>query len=432
MKTHVRISWNPLPLRNFTLSILVAALFWILLAGCKQSSPPPLMTTTSIAQTDTIPPASASTAIPTYTVTSTLSPTATPTAKPTSTPTKQPVSPFGSPFVAHVFWGEPSLQIGMAKLDEDPIQLWALTEEDNPAYQPVYSPDGAKLAYLLVDPTTEKSLFKLIDLSNGDISQLSSQPVDISGNYCWSFDQKYLVWGGPGSEGIEMDIYRLEIATGEIINLTQKSTVWDAFPNCSPVNDQVAFVSDRKGAGKELDNIWVMDYQGENLKQLTNTPSWENKFPGWTPDGSEITFYRFQLLPGFPIPEEDEKHGPDGLWSVSPDGSDERLIAEFESQNAIGASVWSPDGQFVAYVTGQDETMIVHIIPASGGEPIWSSDLPGNNRYLSWSASSEYLIFTNAQDTGSRIYMINIHDLDLKPMLPYPDNLMGMFAPAGR
>lgn len=288
------------------------------------------------------------------------------------------------------------------------------------AYMPVWSPDGTKIAYILYDRSSQQSYFKLHDIQKEETIQLSTQAVNVLGTYCWTFDQKYLIWGDHQPGGEEMDIYRLELATGKIIDLTQESTVWDAFPVCSPVSDQIAFVSDRKGSGKELDNVWVMDSQGENLKQLTNAPTWENTFPRWSPDGSEIVFIRGESF------MSEDKYGPAGLWAVKADGSGERLVINL-IVNPI-TPVWSPDGKYIAYSSGNDETSI-YIITASGGEPVWSSDLPGTNHEISWSASSEYLIFTNTQNDRSRIYIIAIDAPKPEPMLPDPDNFMGMFGP---
>ena len=72
---------------------------------------------------------------------------------------------------------------------------------------------------------------------------------------------------------------------------------------------------------------------------------------------------------------------------------------------------------------------IRYIVPSLGGDPVWSSELPGENDQISWSASSEYLIFTNTQDNYVRIYIVAIDDPEPAPMLPDPDNYQGRFSP---
>jgi TolB protein len=357
---------------------------------------------------------------PTSTPTKPLTPTR-PT--PTAAATEQSKSPYGFPFVVYTAWDGQELHISAAKLDVDPIKTYVINQDQNMAYMPVWSPDSSKIAYILYDRSSKQSYFKLHDITNSEINLISSQAVNLVGTYCWTADQKYLVWGDHQTDGSEMDVFRMELATGKIMDLTEQSKVWDAFPSCSPVGDQIAFVSDRKGSGKEEDNIWVMDSQGKNLKRLTNTPWWENVFPGWSPDGTEIAFFRYSY-------SGEGEYGPAGLWAVKSDGSGERLVTEIKNfvGSVLGAPAWSPDGQYIAYSAGRDEATI-YIVTASEGEPVWSSELPGENNEISWSASSDYLIFTNTQDEVSRIYMLSIDDLNLAPMLPYADNFLGMFGP---
>jgi Tol biopolymer transport system component len=385
-------------------------------------------TQTALAPTATetpVPP----TATPTATATTTSTPTITPT--PTETPTPKPtatpygMSKYGNPFVAFTAWGAQVVNVYGTNLDEDPLETYLLSDGDKPAYMPVWSPDGSFLAWLEYDRGSDASYIIIFDLFNSETFQPSRQPVHMIGTFCWTYDLKYLVWGNNQPDGAEMDIYRMEIETGAITDLTQDSPVWDAFPACSPVSDEIAFVSDRAEGGKENDNIWVMDSQGDNLRQLTNTPGWENGHPGWSSDGSEIAYYHF----GF-AGLSDAVFAPGGVYAIKSDGSESRLLVEDDTLffGANATPLWSPDGQYLAYATGLEETT-VFVVSTADGALVWSSDLPGKNDELSWSNNSAYLLFTNTQDDLSRIYLLAIADPDPAPMLPDPDNFLGMFAP---
>jgi Tol biopolymer transport system component len=275
-----------------------------------------------------------------------------------------------------------------------------------------------------MDLISEETYFYLQDNTTGVSRQLSEANITLIGSYCWTHDQQYLVWGGPQPNGSEMDIYRLEVASGEIVVLTEDSPEWDAFPACSPTDSRIAFVSDRTVENIPTDNIWVMDSQGGNLQQLTNTPGWENKYPAWSPDGQEIAFIRGSGFFG------EEKDGPAGLWAVKSDGEESRLILQFEKQvSSWGAPAWSPDGQYIACAISSEENSL-SVLLASSGEVVYSSDLPGDNSSLSWSASSQYLIFTNNIEKEYHIYLLAIDGFGLAPLLPESGNMSGMFAPA--
>jgi Tol biopolymer transport system component len=143
-------------------------------------------------------------------------------------------------------------------------------------------------------------------------------------------------------------------------------------------------VSDRAPQGKDTDNIWVMDSQGGNPVQLTNTPGWENERPAWSSDGAQIAYYHFGLE-GL----VDPSYGPSGIYIVSAAGGEERLLLEDESLfMAHGdAPLWSPDRQYLACSLGFEDT-VLNIISTSDGALVWSSNLPGRNNELSWSSNS--------------------------------------------
>jgi Tol biopolymer transport system component len=382
-------------------------------------------TQTALAPTATNTPSP--TAMPTATATSTATITPTPTETMTPTPTATPYgySKYGNPFVVFNAWGDPVLSVFGTNLDEDPLVYYPLSSGDRPAYMPIWSPDASFLVWIEFDPDTEAFYFVVFDLFNSEILQPSQQPVDFLGKVCWTYDAKYLIWSDYQADGTERDIYRMEIETGEIVNLTKNSPVWDAFPSCSPVSDAIAFVSDRAAGGKDTDNIWVMDSQGENLRQLINTSGWENGHPAWSPDGREIAYYHSGYA-GI----SDSAFAPGGVYAVKSDGSESRLIVEDEALlfGANEAPLWSPDGQYLAYTVGLDESAIF-IISTNDGALVWSSDMPGMNYELSWSSNSAYLLFTNELDEVSQIYILAIADPDPVPMLPDPNNFLGMFVP---
>ncbi|MEW5959872.1 MAG: hypothetical protein AB1801_19275 [Chloroflexota bacterium] len=99
----------------------------------------------------------------------------------------------------------------------------------------------------------------------------------------------------------------------------------------SPTTHQIAFVSNDSGD----DEIWVVNADGSNLKQLTASNAEFNareigkdtflpelsKYPSWSPDGKQIVF-------------TSNRTGNEQLWIMNADGSDERLL--------MGWDNWTP------------------------------------------------------------------------------------------
>ena len=91
-------------------------------------------------------------------------------------------------------------------------------------------------------------------------------------------------WSGDGdrlafvsSHGGDNDIYILEIASGEVSNLTRHPAN-DTDPTWSPDNQQIAFVSDRDGNHE----IYVINVDGSQATNITHDPG-DDIRPDWSP-----------------------------------------------------------------------------------------------------------------------------------------------------
>jgi Tol biopolymer transport system component len=217
----------------------------------------------------------------------------------------------------------------------------------------------------------------------------------------------------------------------------------DFIPSWSPDGTLIAFTSYRTDA----EEIWVMDSDGKNLKQLTNNTSGDWT-PAWSPNGGTIAF-------------TSDRTGLNQIWLMDADGSNQRTL----TLSPAGSSIWnrdpswSPDATkliFTSNRSGKDENWIMdvktrktwrhsdgmaeHWHPSfspdgtnilfssnmSGDWGLWLSDLEGkqlvrmvpdkqfdNNPAASWSPDGKRIIFRTAQ---ANLWIMNSDGSGVMPL----------------
>ncbi len=311
-------------------------------------------------------------------------------------------------------------------LSPDNPAVWGLTETAGAAFLPRWSPNLEYIAYLYYEPQAEAVDFWIVDiLADGASRPITSGGVKGVEDFRWSPDGQFLVFHAPQPDGSEQDVYRIDIGSGEIVNLTPESPSWDSDPVWSPDGTAIAFVSDRStGDGPTLDNIWLMTPDGGNARSLTNSP-WEDVLPAWSPDGSQIAFYRWS----FANPEEG---GPGGLWVANVDGSGERLLQELPGLIAAGLDTpaWSPDGRLIAYQFGPPDDGDIHAVPADGGKSVRIGQPMGHDFAVSWSPDSQLILFCHALPEDLVLYLATPDGATSGSLLGVGGNCYGQWAPA--
>ena len=165
------------------------------------------------------------------------------------------------------------------------------------------------------------------------------------------------------------EIFTMDTDGGEPIQITNNRH--DSYsPTWSPDRRQIAFNRDS--------HIYVIDADGENLRQLTRHNDTRDLHPDWSPDGQLIAFDRFtddrhaniytvdpvtrfvQRVTDFGFNAQSPKWSPDGQWilfqgqgdlhAIRPDGSDKRIVAKHRLGEPKWLGGWSPEGKRIVYL----------------------------------------------------------------------------------
>jgi Tol biopolymer transport system component len=177
-------------------------------------------------------------------------------------------------------------------------------------------------------------------------------------------------------------------------------------PAFSPDGSQIAFWSDQDG----LQNIYVMDADGDNLRQLTQGS--QNVDPSWSPDGSRIVFVSNRDNPLRWL-----------VYAMDPDGSNVANLGAL-AQSLQPRPVFSPDGSQIAFAsTGTNFTGISVMKPDGTNVENLTPGHPFFARYAVWSLDGRRIAFQGSPDPGHgqpfRVYLIDVGTRELRQLTDF-------------
>ena len=135
------------------------------------------------------------------------------------------------------------------------------------------------------------------------------------------------------------DIYTMPITGGKATNIAS-GMAWEMQPRFSPDGTRIAFTSDRAGG----DNIWTMDVDGGDMKQVTKETFRLLNNPTWSPDGQFIAARKHFTT--------SRSLGVGEIWLYHTSGGSGVQLVKKPSeahQKELGEPMFSPDGNYIYY-----------------------------------------------------------------------------------
>lgn len=227
--------------------------------------------------------------------------------------TLRSVVPTGSGVSGSLIGGaQQSVTIGTSK-------LWAVAPDgrslgriygrgDEVGFDPVWSPDGTRLAFRGQVSGKNDATVVLSDLS-ADPYTLTAGP---GSRMTWSPDSSRAAFDESvpnTSGGVTNRIAIASVNSSGTTILLGNQAGHESMPAWSPSGDRIAFIRQNNGAPPT--DLWIANLDGSGLTRLLGGDRLSSETPVWSPDGMTIAVARTDSTTG-----EDR-----GIWIVGADGS---------------------------------------------------------------------------------------------------------------
>jgi Tol biopolymer transport system component len=220
------------------------------------------------------------------------------------------------------------------------------------------------------------------------------------GDLAWSPDGRKLAFAiqPRGSAGVcdragacNDEIFVIN-ADGSGLRRLTRNAAPDGHAAWSPDGRKIAFLSQGDGTGAD---VFVMNGDGSDQRNLTRKPGNEVD-PGWSPDGRAIVFSA--VPPGQPlwVGGSRSASGPyRDVYVMNADGSDQRnLTHTTEAEEWTGG--WSPDGRTIAFSAYDGRSNRIFVINADGsGKRALTREITPET-FMSWSPDGRKIAFFDA------------------------------------
>jgi len=176
------------------------------------------------------------------------------------------------------------------------------------------------------------------------------------------------------------DIYVVNADGTNLIQVTHDSGA-EFDPAWSPGGTRIVYRDSRRGVNHN-DEIYVMEADGSERTNLSNSSSSDEWGPAWSPDGNRIAF--------------NSTRGPQQLprlFVMNADGSGWKRLTEREAEYPV----WSPDGTKIAFMSSEPDYEL-YVMNVDGSGVTRLTNTPGEDGWPAWSPDGHQIAFSTARD----------------------------------
>jgi dipeptidyl aminopeptidase/acylaminoacyl peptidase len=219
----------------------------------------------------------------------------------------------------------------------------------------------------------------------------------------WKGDRVAFYWDKTGS----MELHVMDLATretrqvshGEVPRALRAGFVWDR------ADRSIVFAKD--SGGTEQHDLYRIDVATGAVTQLTSDPTAQEYVAQFSPDDKWITVLTNKRHPAAP-----DRPGQLNLWKMRANGSDYAPLTSYAFP--VFGGLWSPDGTLVSYSTNEDTTDLKntdsYVIRAdgSGARKVLSVKKGSKDTVADWHPDGRRLAVTSDASGQNRAGILDI------------------------
>jgi len=246
----------------------------------------------------------------------------------------------------------------------------------------IWNLDGTKAVFVVNDPDK----IYLTDADGYNIKQLAGEVNEsFLGAVAWSHDGKRIAFSGRN----------LWIMNSDGTNLKQLGACWGGV--WSPDGSKLLCMSSEEVNDQFIRHLYLINLDSGDKSEIIKSIGIENV--AWSPDSSGILFKSVTERRTY------------GLYVTDSQGKDIKLIYEEDlpiERTTLKAVSWSPDGSKIAFTVSEKGDKLYTINPDGIGKALLTSNLSGSgDNPFAWSPSGDKITFSSIIGSGEHIFITN-------------------------
>lgn len=193
------------------------------------------------------------------------------------------------------------------------------------------------------------------------------------------------------------DLFVMNTDGTNVTNLTNTPDVAESYPTWSPDGTMIAYLS----GGQGVTDVHVMDNTGGNKRKLTTAPSTVARWLVWSPDSTRLAF----------LSDRDDVTGVKDIFVVHKNGTGLMNLTNSADSDEWSLD-WSPDGTQIVYLADlslHPIGLIGHVRTMNADGTNKTTIFTGNeaNQYPTWSPDGAKIAFIIRGFTSSCLALMN-------------------------